>query len=410
MGVFSVGAGPLTASSAMFSAESSAEIIGAWLGRNGTGAPRSSRRRPLLGRALECAGGWASRIGRQATGPVRGCAILAGVLLALLGVDEPARAEEDVLNIYTSRHYQADEDLYQGFTEATGIRINRIEGRDDALIERLKSEGRNSPADILITVDAGRLWRAEQAVLFQAVRSRVLEARIPADLRHGDGQWFGFSERARLSCYDKRRVDAGAIKTYEDLAAPRWRGEICIRSSSNVYNLSLLGSMISVHGEAAAQIWARRVVANFARDPQGGDTDQIRAVAAGECAIAVANSYYYARLMTNAKAAERAVAAALGVVFPNQSDRGTHVNISGAGVLKHAPHAAAAIRFLEYLTSPAAQRIFADGNNEYPVVPGIAPNQALASLGEFKRDTLNVRTFGVNQPLAQIIFDRVGWN
>ena len=318
------------------------------------------------------------------------------------------RAEE-VLNLYTSRHYQADEALYQGFTEATGIRINWIEGKDDVLIERIKSEGRNSPADVLITVDAGRLWRAEQAGLFQEVRSKVLQARVPAALRHGGGYWFGFSERARLIFYDKQRVEPGAIKTYEDLADPRWRGEICIRSSGNIYNLSLLGSMISVHGEAAAQVWAGRVVANFARDPQGGDTDQIRSAAAGECAIAVANSYYYARLMTSSKAAERAVAAAVGVVFPNQGDRGTHVNISGAGVLKQAPHRDAAIRFLEYLTSPAAQRIFADGNNEYPVVPGIAPNQALASLGEFKRDTLNVVTLGVNQPLAQIIFDRVGW-
>lgn len=376
--------------------------------RRGGAAVTTFHERPMSGLALGRTRGRALRPGREAAWPVRGSAILAGGLIVLLGVVGAARAEE-VLNIYTSRHYQADEGLYQGFTEATGIQINRIEGKDDALIERIKSEGRNSPADILITVDAGRLWRAEQAGLFQEVRSKVLEDRIPAALRHGGGRWFGFSERARLIFYDKRRVDAGAIKTYEDLAESRWRGEICIRSGSNIYNLSLLGSMISVHGEAAAQVWAKRVVANFARDPQGGDTDQIRAVAAGECAIGVANSYYFARLMTSSKAAERAVAAAVGVVFPNQADRGAHVNISGAGVMKQAPHRAAAIRFLEYLTSPAAQRIFADGNNEYPVVPGIAPNQALASLGDFKRDTLSVGNLGLNQPLAQIIFDRVDW-
>lgn len=318
------------------------------------------------------------------------------------------RAEE-VLNIYTSRHYQTDEALYEGFTKATGIRINRIEGKGDALIERIKSEGPNSPADVLITVDSGRLWRAEQAELFQEVSSETLQARVPAHLRHPEGRWFGFSERARLIFYDKARFKEGDITRYEDLADPKWRGEVCIRSSSNVYNLSLLGSIIAAKGEAAAEAWARGVVANFARDPQGGDTDQIRAVAAGECGVAVANSYYYARLAASDKADEREVAQAVGVVFPNQDDRGTHVNISGAGVLKGARHTDAAIRFLEFLASEEAQRIFADGNNEYPVVPGVKPNPALAALGDFKRDTVNVALYGGNQPLAQMIFDRAGW-
>lgn len=332
----------------------------------------------------------------------------AAAVLAAVTTVGPARAEEE-LNIYTSRHYQTDEAFYQNFTEQTGIRINRIEGKDDALIERLRSEGRNSPADLLITVDAGRLWRAEQAGLFREVNSDILNARIPAELRHPDGRWFGFSQRARLILYDKSRIEPGAISAYEDLADPRWKGQVCIRSSSNIYNLSLLGSMIASRGEAAAEAWAKGVVANFARDPQGGDTDQIRAVAAGECGIAVANSYYYARLLSSDKDEDRKVAEAVGVVFPNQADRGTHVNISGAGVLKSAPHPDAAVRFLEYLASDEAQRIFADGNNEYPAVKSVTANPVLRDLGDFKRDSLNVAEYGKNQPLAQMIFDRAGW-
>ncbi|MFQ5773275.1 MAG: Fe(3+) ABC transporter substrate-binding protein [Kiloniellaceae bacterium] len=328
---------------------------------------------------------------------------------AVASVAAGAAQEDEVLNIYTSRHYQSDEALYEGFTRLTGIRINRIEGKGDALIERIKSEGPNSPADVLITVDAGRLWRAEQAGLFQQVTSDTLAARVPANLRHPEGRWFGFSQRARLIFYNKDAVKPGEIKSYEDLADPKWRGMVCIRSSSNIYNLSLLGSIIASRGEAAAQAWAKGVVANFARDPQGGDTDQIKAVAAGECGIALANSYYYARLMTSPKEEDRKIAEAVGVVFPNQEDRGTHVNISGAGVLKHARHTDAAVRFLEYLTSEEAQRIFADGNNEYPVVPGVAANAALKSLGDFKRDILNVAQVGRYQPLAQRIFDRAGW-
>jgi len=333
---------------------------------------------------------------------------LAAAALALLAAIAPVRAEEE-LNIYTSRHYQSDEAFYENFTKETGIRINRIEGKDDALIERLRNEGRNSPADVLITVDAGRLWRADQLGLFREVDSDSLDRRIPAELRSAEGHWFGFSLRARLIFYDKARIEPGAIKTYEDLADPRWKGQVCIRSSSNIYNLSLLSSMIASRGEKAAEAWAKGVVANFARDPEGGDTDQIRAVAAGECGIAVANSYYFARLLASDDPADRKVAEAVGVVFPNQDDRGTHVNISGAGVLKWAPHPDAAVRFLEYLASDEAQRIFADGNDEYPVVEAVPANKVLRKLGDFKRDTLNVAEYGRNQPLAQMIFDRAGW-
>ncbi len=328
----------------------------------------------------------------------------AGLLSAIAGL---AAAEE--VNLYSSRHYQTDEALYDTFTKRTGIKINRIEGKEDALIERIKSEGANSPADILITVDAGRLWRADQAGLFQAVRSKLLEDRVPAELRHPDGHWFGFSSRARLIFTNKDAVKPGEITRYEDLTDPKWRGQICIRSSSNIYNQSLLGSIIAAHGASGAEDWAKGVVANFARDPKGGDTDQLRSVAAGECDVGVANSYYYVRLLTSKKPEDREAASKIAVIFPNQADRGTHINISGAGLLKNAPNRKAAIKFLEYLASDEAQHYFADGNNEYPVVEGVAPTSALQGLGTFKADTLNVAVFGESQPAAQRIFDRVGW-
>jgi len=320
-----------------------------------------------------------------------------------------SHAEEPELNLYTSRHYQTDEALYDRFTELTGIRINRLEGKGDQLIERIRSEDVNSPADILMTVDAGRLWRAEQAGLFQPVQSAVLEERVPAHLRHPDGLWFGFSTRARLIFYNKQEIEPGAVKTYEDLADPRWRGRVCIRSSGNIYNQSLLGAIIAADGEAGAEDWAQGVVNNFARHPTGGDTDQIRSVAAGECGLAVANSYYFARLLKSEKAEDKAVVASLGVVFPNQEGRGAHVNVSGAGVLKYAPHPEAAVKFLEFLVSEEAQHYFADGNNEYPAVNGVAANSVLERLGSFKADPLNVSVLGETQPQAQRIFDRVGW-
>jgi len=345
-------------------------------------------------------------IGRIAAGSLifAGALLLGGLVLSLAG-----QAEEVELNLYTSRHYQTDEALYDRFTELTGIRINRLEGKGDQLIERIRSEDVNSPADLLVTVDAGRLWRAEQADLFQPVRSAVLEERVPVHLRHPDGLWFGFSTRARLIYYNKEEIAPGDVSSYEDLSDPRWRGRVCIRSSGNIYNQSLLGAIIAADGEAGAEGWAQGVVSNFARNPTGGDTDQIRSVAAGECALAVANSYYFARLMKSEKAEDKAVVERVGVVFPNQEGRGAHVNVSGAGLLKHAPHPEAAVKFLEYLVSEEAQHYFADGNNEYPVVNGVAANSVLEKLGSFKADGLNVSVLGENQPQAQRIFDRVGW-
>lgn len=319
-------------------------------------------------------------------------------------------ADEAVLNVYSARHYQSDDALYEEFTRQTGIDVRRIEGGEDALIERIEQEGDASPADVLITVDAGRLWRAQQAGLFQPVESRILARNIPDHLREPDGHWFGFSTRARMIFFDKSRIAPEAVATYEDLADPALRGEVCARSGGHIYNLSLMASMIAHHGATKAEDWARGVVANFARDPQGGDTDQIRAVAAGECGIAIANSYYFARLMNSEDPADKAVVEKVGWVFPNQGGRGTHVNVSGAGVVSQAPHPAAAVAFLEFLASPEAQTRFAQGNNEYPVVTGAdLENPALERLGPFKRDDLDASAYGEHQAEAQKALDRAGW-
>ena len=299
----------------------------------------------------------------------------AGIALGL-GL-APAAAEE--VNLYSARHYDTDVALYDDFTAQTGIDVNLIEGDADQLIERIKAEGRNSPADILITVDAGRLWRAEEAGILQPVRSAVLEERIPANLRHPDGLWFGFSKRLRGVVYAKERVDPSEITTYEDLADPKWEGRICMRSSTNVYNQSLVASMIEADGVAATETWAKGLVENFARPPQGADTDQITAVAAGECDIAVVNHYYFVRLLKSDDGAE--IGEQVGIVFPNQDGRGAHANISGAGVVATAPHPENAVEFLEYLTTPSAQVYFAEGNNEFPVVAGIKLDPILEFLG-----------------------------
>ena len=337
-----------------------------------------------------------------------------GLLLAAMafvaGTSQPAFAQEKMLNLYSARHYQTDEALYTNFTKATGIKINRIEGGEDALMERIRNEGPNSPADVLITVDVGRLWRAEQMGLFAPVKSKLLESRIPANYRDPNGNWFGFSTRARIIAYNKNKIQPAELTSYEDLADPRFKGRICTRSASHVYNLSLMGSIIGALGEEKAEAWAKGVAANLARQPKGGDTDQLRAVAAGECDIAISNTYYYARLLRSDKAEDKKLTETVGVIWPNQNNRGTHVNISGGGMLKYAPHKQAAVKFLEYLASNDAQRYFADGNNEWPVVTGVASNNpALQALGSFKADPINIAVIGKNQPLAQKIFDRVGY-
>jgi iron(III) transport system substrate-binding protein len=346
---------------------------------------------------------------RSKNSPIR-TSIRTGLLAASLAFGGSALAQQNVLNLYTARHYQTDEALYTNFTKATGITVNRIEGGEDALFERIKNEGANSPADVFITVDVGRIWRAEQAGIFAPVKSALLESRIPASYRDPAGHWFGFSARARVIAYNKSAVKAGEIANYEDLADPKWKNSICIRSSTHPYNLSLVASLIAYNGEVKAEEWVKGLTANLARAPKGGDTDQLTGAAAGECKIAVANTYYIARLMRSTRPNEKAAADALGFVFPNQANRGTHMNISGGGMLKHSRHREAAVKFLEHLASDESQRYFAEGNNEWPTVRGVKINNpALAALGDFKADAINVAQLGANQPAAQRIADKVGF-
>jgi iron(III) transport system substrate-binding protein len=313
------------------------------------------------------------------------------------------------VNIYSSRHYDTDLALYEDFTCATGIKINRIEADADALIERIQSEGEFSPADLLITVDAGRLWRAEQAGILAPVDSPVLNERLPANLRHPQGLWFGLSTRARIIIYDKAKGAPEGLANYADLANPAFKGQICMRSSSNIYNISLLSSIIAHKGAAESEAWAKGVVANFKQAPQGNDTAMIEAVAAGQCGISLVNTYYLARY-AGGDAKEKAMFDKVGVIFPDQDGTGTHVNVSGAGLVKTAPNRDNAVKFLEYLTSESAQRYLADGNNEYPSAIGLKANSAVEQLGSFKADTLSVADIGKAQAQAVTIFDRAGWN
>lgn len=323
------------------------------------------------------------------------------------GTALPAHAEGEV-NVYSSRHYDTDERLYSDFTDATGIKVNLIEGKDDELIERLKAEGANSPADVFITVDAGRIWRADEAGLLAPVQSEVLDERIPAALRHPDGHWFGVSTRARVIFYDKDKISEPP-HTYADLADPKYKGLVCARSGTNIYMLSLLASQIAHNGEDAAKAWAQGLKDNLAREPQGGDTDQLRGIASGECGIALSNTYYFVRAVTGSVDGLSDAIDRIGIVFPDQGGNGTHVNISGAAVTTHAPHRDNAVKFVEYLTSDSAQGYFANGNNEYPVVEGVEANSAVEALGSFTADDLNLSALGENQARAQEIYNEVGY-
>ncbi|MBN9539605.1 MAG: Fe(3+) ABC transporter substrate-binding protein [Alphaproteobacteria bacterium] len=334
-----------------------------------------------------------------------GFALGAGLLVA-----RRSDAQSGTLNLYSARHYNTDEALYGNFADLTGIKINRVDAEPDPLVQRLKAEGDKSPCDILITTDAGRIERAREMGLLQPVNSAVLAKAVPAHLRDPDNSWFGFSKRARVIFYNKEKVSAAdAPKTYEDLAAAKWKGKILIRPSGHIYNQSLVGSILAADGAEKTEAWAKAVAANLARPPRGGDTDQIKGVAAGEAEIAVANTYYYMNLLRSKKPEDREIAAKVGVVFPNQANRGTHVNISGGAVAKYAPNKEAAVKFLEYLVSPQAQRYFAEGNSEYPVVAGVELSPELKSLGTYKEDQLNARVFAQNNAEALKIMDRAGW-
>lgn len=337
-----------------------------------------------------------------------GVALTALALILGFAPTLPAEAAGEV-NLYNARHYGTDRELWEGFERATGIKVNVISGNHDELIQRIRTEGAASPADVFITVDAGRLAFAADQGLLQPVRSEVLERVVPAHLRHPEGLWYGLAVRARVLVHAKDRVDPATLSTYEALAEPAFEGRVLVRSSSNVYNLSLVGSLIHAHGVAATEAWCRGLVANLARPPEGGDTDQLKALAAGVGDVAISNTYYLARLAASDNPDERAVAEKLRVFFPNQGDRGTHVNVSGGGVVATAPNRDNAVRFLEYLVTPEAQRYFADVSMEYPVDPAVKPHPVLAAWGEFEQDTLNAAVYAANSAEAAMLTDRCGW-
>lgn len=337
------------------------------------------------------------------------CAILLACTAAI--------AQEQVLNIYSARHYPTDEALYTNFTKSTGIKINRVDADDAGILARLKAEGTASPADVILLVDAARLWKGEVEGLFQPVKSKTLDDAIPVQYRgkptaDGASPWFGFSTRARVMVYDKVKVQKEDVDTYEELGDPKNKNKLCIRSGSHPYNLSLFGAVLEHMGEQKTEAWLKGMVDNLARSPKGGDTDQIKAVAAGECGIAVTNTYYLARLMRSSAPEDKAVMDRVGVVFPNQTTWGTHVNIAGGAVAKNAKNQANAVKFLEYLASAPAQDHFANGNNEWPVANGAKINNAALQAmtgGTFKSETIPINVVGMNQVKVQQMLDRVGF-
>lgn len=345
--------------------------------------------------------------------PILATLAVAATLLASAG---GVSAQEQVVNLYSARHYQTDEALYSNFTKTTGIRINRVDADDAGILARLKAEGAASPADVILLVDAARLTKGDSEGLFQPIKSPLLEKAIPVQLRAPatpEGTtWFGFSTRARVIVYDKLKVNKADVDTYEELADPKNKGLLCTRSGSHPYNLSLFGAVTEHLGAAKAEEWLKGMVANMARPPKGGDTDQIKGVASGECGIAITNSYYLARILRSSAPEDKAIADKVGVVFPNQQSWGTHVNIAGAAVAKNAKNPANAVKFMEYLASPDAQNYFANGNNEWPAVAGVkVSNAALQAMsgGSFKSETIPVSTVGANQVKVQQMLDRVGY-
>jgi len=320
-----------------------------------------------------------------------------------------AKDGEQVVNLYTARHYDSDKALYERFTKETGIRINLIEGKPDELVARIKAEGENSPADLFITADAGSLWRAQDAGLFQPVTSEALAARVPANLREPEGNWYGFTRRARIVAYDPAKVKPEEVDDYAKLAGPRFKGKICVRSSDSVYNLSLVGALIEAWGPEKTGEWVKGIVANMARPPEGGDRDQIRAVSAGVCEVAITNSYYYIRMATGDDAKDKAITQKVSLAFPSLDGQGAHVNISGGGVLRHSPNKGNAIKLLEFFASADSQRHISLHNNEFPASPDVATPAPVDAYAKFKAHPMNVAAFARRQPQAQSLMSAAGW-
>ncbi len=313
------------------------------------------------------------------------------------------------VNLYSARHYDGDKQVLERFTEETGIRVNVIEGRPDELVARIQSEGEASPADLFVAADAGAMWRAQQANLFQPTQSEALTAAIPAQYRDPENRWFGFVRRARIVAYDSAKVRPDEVDTYEKLASPRFRGKLCVRSSDSVYNLSLLGALIEAWGPQRAEEWARGIVANMARPPEGGDRDQIRAVGAGVCEVAITNSYYYIRMANGDNADDRAVTERVKLAFPSLDGQGAHVNVAAGGVMARAPHRDNAVRLLEFLASADGQTRIARLNNEFPASPNVPAPDPVAVHANFTAHPMPAAAFAARQPEAQSLMSRVGW-
>lgn len=313
------------------------------------------------------------------------------------------------MNLYSARKEALIKPIINTFSQETGIKVNLITGKADALLKRIESEGRNTHADVFITTDAGRLHRAKAADVLQPIQSGILNSNIPENLRDPEGYWYGLSMRARPVFYVKGTIDPKALSTYEALAEEQFKNRICIRSSSNIYNQSLVASMIAANGKDKTQQWANKFVNNLAIKPKGGDRDQIKAAAAGQCDIAIANTYYFGAMISGDKADQKKAADAVAIFWPNQSDRGTHVNVSGAALTKHAKNTTNGQKLIEFLSSKKAQRWYADANFEYPVRNDVEPNELLKSWGTFKADTINLDQLGIHNAEAVKIMDRAGW-
>lgn len=317
--------------------------------------------------------------------------------------------DSKLVNVYSARKEALIKPLFDRFTQETGIAVNLVTGKADALLKRLEVEGSASPADLFVTVDAGRLHRAKEAGVLQVSSNKTLDKLVPSHLKDNDDYWYGMTQRARTIFYVKGKVDPSELTTYEALADPKWKGRICIRSSGNIYNQSLVASMIDANGVEATEAWAKGLVANFAKPPAGGDTDQLRAAAAGVCDIAIANTYYFGRLLKSDKEENKAVADKLAVFWPNQNDRGVHMNVSGVGLTKHAQNTASAIQLMEFMASDASQVWYGAENNEYPIVEGAEVSATLSGLGDFKADDINLSKLGENNRAAVELMDRAGW-
>lgn len=318
-------------------------------------------------------------------------------------------AEAEELTVYTHRHYESDQELFKQFEKETNIKLNIVNASADELIQKMTLEGEQSPADVLITVDAGRLYRAKSQNLLQPISSQLIDSIVPTHLKDEDGQWVGLTKRARVIAYSKEEVDATKLSTYEELTSEQWQEDILVRSSSNIYNQSLLASIIANNDKAFAEEWAQGVVDNMARAPKGNDRDQVKAVANGEGRLAIVNTYYIGKLLNSEDENEVEAGESVTIFFPNQETTGTHINVSGIGVAKYSPNKENAITFIEFLLKEDAQNIFAGSNYEYPVNPNVEPTGILKEWGDFKEDKLSLNELGKNNKEAVIIFDKVGW-